>query len=153
MKIECRQLHPDSPEIATAFEVMEVAFAGMEGRIDPPSSLTQMTAKTLAETARTSEVWVVGTPVAATAVLTPKPSVLYVEKLAVRNQRTGVGRVLMELAKNRSVELGKDWLELESRVELAEVHAVFRALGFHEVMRTTHEGYSEPTSIVFRKKV
>ena len=123
---------------------MQFAFAGMEGRIDPPSSLKQMTAETLAEMACTSEVWVIGTPVVATVVLTPKPAVLYVGKLAVRDQRMGLGRVLMELAENRAIELGKDWLELESRVELVEVHEVFKALGFHEVMRTTHAGYGRP---------
>lgn len=153
MNADPRYLTPDSPEMGDALAVMQVAFAGMEGRIDPPSSLTQMTVNTLAEMARTSEVWVAGRPVAATVVLTPKPSVLYVGKLAVRDRRTGLGRRLMALAEDRAAALGKDWLELESRVELVEVHAVFKALGFREVMRTTHAGYTRPTSITFRKKV
>ena len=146
---KARKLTPDSPEMVNAFDVMRDAFAGMEGRIDPPSSLTSMTVDDL----RTpmSEVWVIGQPVAGTVVLTPKPSVLYVGKLAVRDRRTGLGRRLMGVAEARARELGKGWLELESRVELIEVHAVFKALGFREVMRTTHAGYAQPTSITFRK--
>ncbi len=134
-----------------AFDVMVEAFAGMEGRIDPPSSLASMTVDDLRDPA--GEVWVLGDPVVGTVVLTPRPQVLYVGKLAVRDRRRGGGRELMALAERRAVELGLGWLELQSRVELVEVHAVFKALGFHEVMRTTHSGYTRPTSITFRKPV
>ncbi|WP_093997600.1 GNAT family N-acetyltransferase [Octadecabacter ascidiaceicola] len=132
---------------------MCTAFAGMEGRIDPPSSLKSMTLESLRRTAGEAEVWAAGDPVIGTVVLTPKEKVLYVGKLAVLDQRRGVGRGLMALAEERAVALGYEWLELESRVELVEVHAVFKRLGFREVMRTTHEGYQRPTSVVFRKRV
>ena len=44
-------------------------------------------------------------------------------------------------------------LELQTRVELTENHATFRALGFVEVARTAHPGYDRPTSITFRRPV
>lgn len=132
---------------------MRRAFAGMEGRIDPPSSLNRMTLYTLQSQAEVSEVWVIGDPVQGTVILTPKPKVLYVGKLAVRGRRNGLGRALIGHAQNRALALGLDWLELQSRVELTEVHAAFKALGFHEVMRTTHTGFARPTSITFRKAV
>jgi len=94
-----------------------------------------------------------GKPVVGTVVLTPKPKVLYVGKLAVSERRRGVGRALMTLAETRARELGLGWLELQSRVELIEVHAVFKSLGFREMMRTTHAGFARPTSITFRKKL
>ncbi|MBU2994442.1 GNAT family N-acetyltransferase [Octadecabacter sp. B2R22] len=130
---------------------MRGAFAGMNGRINPPSSLESMTVDDLRDPA--SEVWVFGHPVAGTVVLTPKPRVLYVGKLAVAGKRRGVGRMLMAVAEDRARALRLEWLELQSRVELVEVHAVFKALGFSEVMRTTHEGFKRPTSITFRKAV
>ncbi|MCF2905026.1 GNAT family N-acetyltransferase [Octadecabacter sp. CECT 8868] len=130
---------------------MRAAFAGMNGRINPPSSLERMTVDDLRNPA--SEVWVLGHPVVGTVVLTPKPRVLYVGKLAVAGKRRGVGRMLMTVAEDRARALGLEWLELQSRVELVEVHAVFKALGFVEVMRTTHEGFKQPTSITFRKAV
>lgn len=63
------------------------------------------------------------------------------------------GRALMDLAEKRAAALGLGWLELESRVELVEVHAVFKRLGFTEVARTTRKGFKRPTSILFRKVV
>jgi len=146
-----RQLTKDDPALGEALEVMRAAFAGMEGRIDPPSSLNSMTVEKLSEAAETSEVWVAGDPVVGTVILTPKTRVLYVGKLAVADRRAGLGRALLELAEERAVALGLGWLELESRVELVEVHAVFKRLGFLEVMRTTHAGYTRPTSVTFRK--
>lgn len=151
MNNELRRLAPDSPEMVNVFEVMRGAFAGMEGRINPPSSLTQMGVEDLRDPA--SDVWVYGDPVVGTVVLTPKRQVLYVGKLAVADRRRGVGRALMALAEERARALGLEWLELQSRVELVEVHAVFKALGFAEVMRTTHAGFARPTSITFRKRV
>lgn len=150
---EFRQLRADDRALGQALDVMRAAFAGMEGRIDPPSSLGRMTLESLQDAAEVAEVWVSGDPVAGTVILTPKPKVLYVGKLAVADQRQGLGRALMTLAQERAVALGYQWLELESRVELVEVHAVFKALGFREVGRTTHDGYLRPTSIVFRKAV
>ncbi len=148
---DVRHLPADSPDMVNAFEVMRAGFAGMEGRIDPPSSLARMTVDDLR--APGQEVWVAGVPVAGAMVLTPKPSVLYIGKLAVAERRRGVGRRLMARAEARARELGLGALELQSRVELIEVHAVFRALGFREVARTTHAGYTRPTSITFRKEV
>lgn len=153
MTLQARRLTKDDDALGEAFDVMCRAFAGMEGRIDPPSSITRMTFESLAQDAVRAEVWVAGNPVVGTVILTSKPKVLYVGKLAVKDRRRGVGRQLMALAETRARELGKDCLELESRVELIEVHAVFKALGFVEVMRTTHEGYQRPTSITFRKAV
>lgn len=148
---EIRRLSPDSADMVSAFDVMQQAFAGMEGRIDPPSSLGSMTAEDLRDPAH--EVWVLGDPIAGAVVLTPKPAVLYVGKLAVRDRRRGVGRQLMALAERRAGELGLGWLELQSRVELVEVHTAFKRLGFHEVLRTTHKGFTRPTSITFRKQI
>ena len=148
-----RRLAPDDSALEQALGVMRVAFASMEGRIDPPSSLHDLTVDGLSQTAEAAEVWVAGNPVAGTVILTPKARVLYVGKLAVRDPGTGLGRALMALAEERAVALGFEWLELESRVELVEVHAVFKRLGFREIARTTHKGFTRPTGILFRKSV
>lgn len=140
-----------------ALNVMREAFAGMEGRIDPPSSLHELTFDKLCEVVEVAEVWAAKNeasgPVIGTVTLTPKKKVLYVGKLAVRSPRAGLGRALMALAEDRAGALGYSWLELESRVELVEVHDVFKRLGYREVGRTTHDGYLKPTSVVFRKNV
>lgn len=127
------------------------AFAGMEGRIDPPSSLHRLTAEGLARMAREGEVWVLGAPAFATMALTPEADALYLGKLAVEPaaQGKGHGRRLVDLAAERARVLGKAGVRLQVRVELAENQAFFRRLGFRETERTAHPGYDRPTSITY----
>ncbi|MEL7216743.1 MAG: hypothetical protein AAGJ96_12530 [Pseudomonadota bacterium] len=42
-------------------------------------------------------------------------------------------------------------MELQTRVQLTETHAAFKAYGFEEIARTAHPGFDAPTSITFRK--
>lgn len=131
------------------------AFAGMEGRIDPPSSLHRLTAQDLARQAVAGEIWVIGVPPLACMVLTPKPAALYLGKLAVNpgQQGKGFGRALVALAEVRAVALGFTALELETRVELVENQRFFSGSGFQEVARKAHPGFDRPTSITYRKVV
>lgn len=131
------------------------AFAGMAGRIDPPSSLHRLTAQDLARQAVTGEVWVIGVPALACVVLTPKGDALYLGKLAVDpgQQGKGFGRTLMDMAEDRARALGFAVLELETRVELAENQRLFTGLGFAQVARTVHPGFDRPTSLTYRKPV
>ncbi len=135
--------------------LLHAAFAGMEGRIDPPSSLHSLQAEDLARLAEEGEIWVIGEPALACVVLTPKKDVLYLGKLAVAAPARGKGlaRALVERAEERARMLGYRAVELETRVELVENHAAFAALGFHHVASTAHPGYSRPTSLTFRKTV
>jgi GNAT superfamily N-acetyltransferase len=133
--------------------LMQAAFAGMEGRIDPPSSIRDLAVADLA--AGKGEVWVIGAPPRACVVLTPKPGALYVGKLAVAAAYRGQGlaRQLIDAATARARDLGLPSLELQVRVELAENHAAFAAMGFIETTRTAHPGFARPTSITYRKPV
>jgi GNAT superfamily N-acetyltransferase len=130
------------------------AFAFMEGRIDPPSSLRNLTPEALTRQAEVGEIWVIGAPVAC-VFLTPKPGALYVGKLAVAASHRGQGlaRRLIGVAEGRALEMGLPVLELQTRVELVENQAAFLALGFQEVGRTAHPGYDRPTSITYRRAV
>lgn len=127
------------------------AFAHMEGRIDPPSSLHRLTAGALARMAAEGEVWVVGAPPVACMVLTPEAAALYLGKLAVdpAHQGQGHGRRLVALAAERARALGKPRVRLQTRVELVENQAVFQRLGFIETGRTAHPGFSRPTSVTY----
>lgn len=142
----------DWPSLLT---LIRQAFAFMDGRIDPPSSVHDLTPDGIAEQARTGEVWVIGRPAVACLFLTPKPKALYLGKLAVAAPHRGQGlaRVLVDLAETRARAMHLPVLELQSRVELVENQATFRALGFVEVGRTAHPGYDRPTSITFRRPV
>lgn len=147
------QISPDDPRVAKALTLIRAAFAGMEGRIDPPSSMHRMTLHSLQDQAREEELWGLGTPLKACVVLSEKPGCLYIGKLAVdeRERGQGLARALIELAERRAKAKSLPVLELQTRVELVENHAVFRALGFAETARTAHPGYDRPTSITFQK--
>lgn len=133
--------------------LLRAEFAYMQGRIDPPSSLQNMSAETLATQSETAEIWATGQPPIACVILTPKADALYIGKLAVSHQHRGQGlaKTLIDLASSRANALGKPWLELETRVELVENQATFAALGFQEIARSAHAGYARPTSITYRR--
>ena len=135
--------------------LIQTSFASMSGRINPPSSMHRLTPSEIAQKAIDGEVWVVGTPAVACVFLTYQPDALYLGKLAVApNQRgKGYARALINAAHLRASTLGMAWLELETRVELLENHALFQQLGFFETGRKTHVGFDRPTSITFRRPV
>ena len=135
--------------------LIRAEFAYMDGRINPPSSVHSLTAGSIAAQAQTGEVWVLGHPPAACVFLTPKPQALYVGKLAVAasHRRQGLARRLVNLAETRARALHLPALERQTRIELTENQAAFRARGFVEVARTAHPGHDRPTSITFRRAV
>ena len=128
------------------------AFASMEGRIDPPSSLHRLTPQGLA---LSGEVWVLGQPAVAYMVLKPVDGALYLGKLAVEPalQGRGLGRQMVARAEERAREMRFDRLELETRVELSENHRFYLSLGFTEVSRSAHPGFDRPTSVRYAKRV
>jgi len=129
------------------------AFAYMDGRIDPPSSVHRLSVDALA--APGHEVWAIGYPPKASIVMTPRSDVLYVGKLAVVEAERGRGlaRLLIDHAEVRAGELGLVWLELQTRIELTENHRAFESMGFVETERTAHPGYGQLTSLTLRRSV
>lgn len=136
-------------------DLIKRCFAGMDGRIDPPSSAHRLTTGDIAAQAKSGEVWVIGTPAVACVFLTPLPHALYLGKLAVDPavQRMGYARRLIELANQRAHALGLPALELWTRVELTENHAAFQAMGFARSGTHTHAGFDRPTTVIFTKQI
>ncbi|MGI3169314.1 GNAT family N-acetyltransferase [Pseudooceanicola sp. C21-150M6] len=158
------RLSPNAPEIPATRDLLIRAFAYMEGRIDPPSSLGRMTEGSLRRDAEEKELWIIPGPglpgqsisaPLACVILTPDQHHLYIGKLAVDETARGLGlaRVLLDHAGTRARSLGLPLLRLQTRVELTENHATFMALGFQEVGRTAHSGYDRPTSITYERAV
>lgn len=188
-------MRPDEAEAVLA--LLRAAFAYMEPRIDPPSSLRLLTATALRDQNRTGEVWLAcapegmevtptsggtrgsgtaatgaadpattgtmpaaacqeregGSRILACMVLTPRPGALYLGKLAVAAEARGRGlsRRMVAQAERRARALGLPRIELQSRVELTENHAVFRRLGFQQTGATAHAGHDRPTSLSFAR--
>lgn len=133
------------------------AFAYMDTRIDPPSSLAKMgigefRAKVAEEALILAQE---GTQLLGCAFAALRPDCVYVGKVAVAQQARGRGiaRAMLAAAEGHARQHGRAFLELQTRVELTENHATFAALGFQKIAETAHPGYSRPTSITMRKRV
>lgn len=151
-----RRMRPEE-DFGPVLALIRAAFAYMEGRIDPPSSVHRLTADALSARAANEEIWVLedlGHPIAC-VVLTPEADHLYLGKLAVAEDCRGQGlaRQLVRHAMARATALGLPELRLQTRVELEENQRAFAAMGFSETGRTAHEGHDLPTSISFALRV
>ncbi|WP_149140115.1 GFA family protein [Gemmobacter caeruleus] len=140
-------------DAAPVLALIRAAFADMEGRIDPPSSMQRLTEDDIRRQARDGEVWLIGPEPRACVFFTLKPGALYIGKLATAGsaRRRGLARRLIDLAARRAQDLGLPELELQSRVELVENHAAFRAMGFAQIGETRHPGFDRTTSLTFRR--
>jgi len=145
----------DLTDWGAVLALIRAEFAYMEGQIDPPSSMYQLTDAAIAAQARADEVWLIGAPPVACIFLTAKPPVLYLGKLAVASamRRRGLAQGLMTVAEGRARALGLPVLQLQTRVELVENHAAFAAMGFRQTAATAHPGYESPTSLTFERPV
>ncbi|MEM7744926.1 MAG: GNAT family N-acetyltransferase [Pseudomonadota bacterium] len=132
-------------------KLLTKAFAYMEDRIDPPSSLLKLRPvdlKNMADDGGCLLAMQDGKLVGCLFVADHEDC-LYISKLAVTasRQRQGIGRALIHAAGRVALSLGKPVMRLQSRIELTENHAAFAKMGFAEIGRTTHPGYDEPTSV------
>lgn len=140
--------------------LLQQAFAYMDGRIDPPSSLQRLDAAGLRAKAAQEQLllaWVPGAPprLLGCAYAGVRTHSVYVGKLAVAEGARGLGlaRRLMAAADDIARAHGRPWLELQTRVELVENHRTFEALGFVKVAETSHPGYARVTTIEMRRPV
>lgn len=154
-------IHPAPPDFdrwAALHRLLVLSFSGMEGRIDPPSSLTSLSASDLEQMSRTQVlllgIGASGDPVAC-AYLRPEPDALYLGKVAIHPDLRGRGLLhhIIAAAEAEARRLGRNTLELETRIELIENHAAFSAAGFRQVAERAHPGFDHPTSLIFRRPV
>ena len=137
--------------------LIQYEFAYMQGRIDPPSSMTRLTPKLLAEKARDELMLTCmsGDVLVATAFVRPEAGWAYIGKIAVQDKwrKRGITRRMLDIVEAHGRKAGWSHLELQVRVELTENLATFGALGFVETARTAHAGYDRPTSVTMQKRL
>lgn len=137
--------------------LLRSAYAYMEARIDPPSSLHRLDAEQLAAKAREEALILAfeGERLVGCAFARLGEECVYVGKLAVDAavRRRGVARRIMQASEALARARARAFVELETRIELTENHATFAALGFAKVGESAHPGFGRPTSITMRKPV
>ena len=149
---------PGFDDWAALHRLLREAFAFMDARIDPPSSMHRLDADALAAKAADERLILArdddGTLVGC-LFLRPAGERFYLGKLAVRRERRGdgTGRALVRRARHLAAEEGGHELELQVRVELVENHRFFERLGFRKTGESAHAGYARATSITMRAPV
>ena len=142
-------------DFSALHRLLLTAFAYMEPRIDPPSSLTKTSVDDLRAKAQAEDLFLIRDAEMPVGCLfgAPRGDAYYIGKLAVAASQRGQGhaRALIDAAARRAGSLGLPCLELQSRVELVENHIAFGRLGFVQTDATAHQGYDRPTSLTFRR--
>lgn len=148
---------PDFNDWPALLRLLQSAFAYMDGRIDPPSSLHRMGIAELRAKAQHESLIIAidGGDLVGCAFAEVRPDCVYVGKVAVAlsYRRRGIARQLLAGAEAIARKRGLQALELQTRVELVENHRTFAALGFEKVAESAHAGYDRPTTITMRKHV
>jgi N-acetylglutamate synthase-like GNAT family acetyltransferase len=138
-------------------ELLQEAFKYMDGRIDPPSSLGAMAVADFIKKAEDETLIVaqINNQLIGCAFAEIRNDCVRLTKVAVHQafRRQGVIRSVFEAADELARQMGKKFLELQTRIELIENHQAFGALGFIKVAETAHPGYNRTTSITMRRKL
>jgi len=137
--------------------LLREAFKYLDDRIDPPSSLGAMVVADFIQKAQDETLIVaqINNQLIGCAFATIRGDCVYLSKVAVHQacRRRRVARSLFEAADELARQMGKKFLELQSRIELIENHQAFGALGFTKVAETAHPGHGRTTSITIRRFV
>lgn len=144
-----------SPTGDAVLRLLLQAFSHMEGRIDPPSSLTRLNAERVESKIAEEDLIIAqhGPTLVGCLFANQEGDRYELGKIAVAHhyRQQGIARTMVEAAAHRAGELGLPTLSLQSRVELTENHAAFNAMGFRQDGTYTHPGFSAPTSLVFTR--
>ena len=137
--------------------LLHECFAYMESRIDPPSSLHRLSPELLRAKADEETLVIVldDDALIGCGYLKETERMIYLGKLAVKptHRKRGILRNMIEIAVDMAREKGKSGLELETRIELAENHRTFAALGFIKSAENRHDGYDRTTSITMTRRL
>ncbi len=149
---ECK---PEFEDWDMLLDLIQQAYAYMDARIDPPSSMYRLTVKNLIEKVKKETlllVWENGHLIGC-AFLREQADSYYISKLAVKRNRQGkgIGQKIIEACIHIAARRGKGNLDLETRVELIENHVFFERMGFVKTGETFHEGYTRPTAFKMRR--
>ena len=157
VKVSVHRAPADFADWDAVRALIQGAFAYMDGRIDPPSSARLLSRESMAADAAAGALLLAKAAgeLVGCLFLRPMDDALYLGKLAVRPglNGSGIGRALVDAARDEAVKRSLGTLELSVRIELTENHAAFARMGFVKTAETAHPGYDRPTSLTMRAPV
>lgn len=147
-----------APEEAAAIvAVVHAAFAEYRGRLRPESAALSETAEMVAGqiTAHGGFVAEADGRIVGAVLYKVKPDAIYFGRLAVppAMRGRGIARLLLAAVEDEARRRGRARVTLSVRIALPENQAFFVCNGYREIGRSTHAGFSAPTSIDMAKDV
>ena len=143
-------------DVSAIVKTLQRAFAEYDGRLDPQPGALRETGATLRSRVMPhgAAVAVVGGQVVGCVLFEHRGTEIYLGRLAVVPERRGRGlaRRLVDHVEHESRAIGATAVTLNVRVALPENITLFLRLGYHEVGRLAHRGFSDPTFLVMMKK-
>lgn len=138
-------------------QIIRAAFAGYDGKLDPPSGAHSETSDQIREklTLGGGTLALIGPEYAGCIVYYPQDNYLYLGRLSVLPpfRRFGVGKALVESVERKAVEMNIPCVQLGVRLALPGNRAFFERLGYRIISEHSHAGYTEPTFATLEKRI
>ena len=145
-----------SADVSAIVKTLQRAFAEYDGRLEPQPGALRETAASLRSrvSPHGAAVAVAGERVVGCVLFEHRGTEIYLGRLAVLPEWRGHGlaRRLVEHVEHEARAVGAAAVTLNVRVALPENIILFSRLGYREVGRLAHKGFSDPTFLVMMKK-
>jgi ribosomal protein S18 acetylase RimI-like enzyme len=149
--------HAASGEAAVLIDVMRRAFAEYRGVLQPESSVFVETESLIAEKLAGGGGFLAlaGADPVGCIIAEEKDGRGYLGRLAVDPalRRQGLARRLMLAGEGWARERGLTVAEVQVRIALGGNIALFQSLGYREIARRAHPGFTRPTYLVMEKSL
>jgi N-acetylglutamate synthase-like GNAT family acetyltransferase len=127
-------------DLPTIRQIIAAAYDKYLDRMDqPPAPLL----RDYGSPVDSGVMWVTGSPIVGLVCLIPADDVMLIENVAVHpdQQRTGLGRRLMEFAEQQARQRGIERLALYTNEVMTENQAIYVHLGYRVTDRRSEAGY------------
>jgi N-acetylglutamate synthase-like GNAT family acetyltransferase len=144
-------------DIPTLVTLIHTAFEEYRGRLEPPSGAHRETARSISTYLQQGRavLALLHDQAVGCACYHQESEHVYFGRLSVLPafRQHGVGLALIAYVEQQARELGAQRVQLGVRIALPHLQAYYERLGYCVVRYETHEGYTEPTSVVMEKQV
>lgn len=144
-------------DIPTLVTLIHTAFEEYRGRLEPPSGAHRETVQSIGTYLQQGRavVALLHDQAIGCVCYHQEGEHVYFGRLSVLPafRHHGVGLALIAYVEQQARALGAQRVQLGMRIALPHLQVYYERLGYHVVRYETHEGYTEPTSVVMEKQV
>ena len=146
-----------SDDILTLVTLIHTAFEEYRGRLEPPSGAHRETAQSIGTYLQQGRAVLAlrNDQAVGCVCYHQEGEYVYFGRLSVLPafRQHGVGLALIAYVEQQAQALAAQRVQIGVRLALPHLHGYYERLGYRVVRYGTHEGYTEPTSVVMEKHV